>query len=159
MCIYARGFGTGPKWISGSIEKVTGPVSYMVRLHDNRLVRRHQDHVRKLKVPDPNETNEFDKEVNETNELDATDIFADLDLVPDTVCTPSTGCPETLSSGDTPDPVPQKIYYTEDFDNGQTITILKVDNVKVLNELLIIIIYIFIVRTYRISLNRPRAVY
>ncbi len=83
----------------------------MVRLHDNRLVRHHQDHVRKLKVPDPNETNEFDKEVNETNELDATDTFTDLDLAPpDTVSTPSTGCPETPSAGDTPDLVPRKIY-------------------------------------------------
>ncbi len=66
--------------------------------------------MRKLKVPDPNETNEFDKEVNETNEVDATDTFADLDLAPDTVLTPSTGCPETASAGDTPDPVPRKIY-------------------------------------------------
>ncbi len=112
--MYVRGFGTGPKWISGSIEKVTGPVSYMVRLHDNRLVRRHQDHVRKLKVPDPNETNEL---ANETNELDndATDVdtFADLDLFHDTVATPSMGSPETPSSGDapqTPDQVPRKTY-------------------------------------------------
>ncbi len=58
----------------------------MVRLYDNRLVRRHQDHLRKLKVPDPNALdNALDKDANEM------DTFADLDLFPDTVSTPSTG--------------------------------------------------------------------
>ncbi len=60
----------------------------MVRVHENQLVRCHQDHVRKLKVPDPNVTNEFDKKANK---LDATKTFSDLDLVPDTVSTPSMG--------------------------------------------------------------------
>ncbi len=110
----SEGLAQAPSGYQGSIEKVTRPVSYMVRLHNNRLARRHQDHVRKLKVPDPNETNEL---ANETNELDnefdndATDVdtFADLDLFHDTVDTPLTGGPETPSSGDapqTPDQVP-----------------------------------------------------
>lgn len=45
--VYCRGFGTGPKWIPVVIEEPTGPVSYLVRLENNRIMRRHQDHVRK----------------------------------------------------------------------------------------------------------------
>ena len=47
--VYARYFGTGsgPKWIPAEIQEVTGPVSVMVKLHDNCIVRRHIDHVRK----------------------------------------------------------------------------------------------------------------
>ena len=46
--MYARNFGTssGQKWLLAVIVEVTGPVSFMVRLQDNRLVRCHVDHVR-----------------------------------------------------------------------------------------------------------------
>ena len=45
--VYARNFGTstGQKWLPAVIVEVTGPVSFMVRLQDNRLVRRHMDHL------------------------------------------------------------------------------------------------------------------
>ncbi len=57
--------------------------------------------MRKLKVLDPNE-------FEETNELDATDTFADLDLHgPRYNFYSINGVP---SSGDTSDPVPQKTY-------------------------------------------------
>ncbi|XP_041350683.1 uncharacterized protein LOC121369695 [Gigantopelta aegis] len=36
-----------PEWVSGVIVEKSGPVSSRVRLdHDNRIIRRHQDHVR-----------------------------------------------------------------------------------------------------------------
>ena len=46
--VYARSFGTGTgqKWVAAVIEEVSGPVSCMVKLQDNRLVRRHLDHLR-----------------------------------------------------------------------------------------------------------------
>ena len=33
----------GARWLRGSVEKQTGPVSYRCRLDDGRLVKRHQD--------------------------------------------------------------------------------------------------------------------
>ena len=47
--VYARYFGTGSgqKWIPAEIQEVSGPVSVMVKLQDNRIVRRHIDHVRR----------------------------------------------------------------------------------------------------------------
>ena len=46
--VYVRNFGTssGQKWLPAVIIEVTDPVSFMVRLHDNRLVRHNVDHVR-----------------------------------------------------------------------------------------------------------------
>ena len=41
-----RNFGMGTRWLSAVIEEVYGPVSYVVRLGDSRLVRRHADHIR-----------------------------------------------------------------------------------------------------------------
>ena len=38
--------GTLPKWLSGTIAEVTGPLSYVVTLSDGRTVRRHVDAVR-----------------------------------------------------------------------------------------------------------------
>ncbi len=34
------------KWLSGTVEKRLGPVTYIVRLQDNRLWKRHVDHIR-----------------------------------------------------------------------------------------------------------------
>lgn len=41
--VHARNFGTctGQKWIPAVIEEETGPVSFMVKLQDNCIVRRH----------------------------------------------------------------------------------------------------------------------
>ena len=43
--VYVRNFGTGTRWLSD--RGVSGPVSYVVRLGDSRLVRRHADHIRR----------------------------------------------------------------------------------------------------------------
>ena len=39
--VYAQNFGTGSKWLSAVIQEVTGPVSFLVKLQDGRIVRRH----------------------------------------------------------------------------------------------------------------------
>ena len=45
--VYARNFsGNGPKWISGKVVAMTGPVSMVIILSDGQQVRRHIDHVR-----------------------------------------------------------------------------------------------------------------
>lgn len=43
--VITRNFSHGPKWIPGSITKVTGPVSYKVMLGDGTVVRRHVDQI------------------------------------------------------------------------------------------------------------------
>ena len=45
--VFARNFGTGSSWLSSVIQEVTGPVSFVVKLPDGRVVRRHQDHLRR----------------------------------------------------------------------------------------------------------------
>ena len=44
--IYFKNFGYGPKWLSGVIQRMTGPVSYTVLSADGREHRRHVDHIR-----------------------------------------------------------------------------------------------------------------
>ena len=36
---------SNPKWLLGVIVKVTGPLSYVVRLSDEKIVRKHVDHI------------------------------------------------------------------------------------------------------------------
>ena len=78
--MYARGFGTGPKWLPATIEETTGPVSYLVRLEDQRLVRHHQDHLRKRKTDHNPEAKEGDKPEapNEESNGNNIDMFADF---------------------------------------------------------------------------------
>lgn len=49
--VYAQKFGTGQRWMPAVIQEVTGPVSFLVKLTDGQLIRRHQDHLRK-RAPD-----------------------------------------------------------------------------------------------------------
>ena len=44
--VFARNFGTGSRWLSSVVQEVTGPVSFLLKLQDGRVVRRHQDHLR-----------------------------------------------------------------------------------------------------------------
>ena len=45
--VYAQKFGTGQKWMPAIVQDVTGPVSFLVKLEDGCLIRRHQDHLRR----------------------------------------------------------------------------------------------------------------
>ena len=78
--VYVRGFGTGPKWLPATIEETTGPVSYLVRLEDQRLVRHHQVHLRKRKMDHNLEAKEGDKPEAPNDESDGNNIdsFADF---------------------------------------------------------------------------------
>ena len=44
--MYEQNFGTGQRWMPAIIREVTGPVSFLMKLPDGRLVRRHQDILR-----------------------------------------------------------------------------------------------------------------
>ncbi len=45
--VFVRNYHQGDKWLPGTLEKQTGPVSFAVRLSDGRHRRCHQDQVRK----------------------------------------------------------------------------------------------------------------
>ena len=45
--VYARNFRSHPQWVAGKIVKITGPLSFEIELSDGRVIRRHQDHIRK----------------------------------------------------------------------------------------------------------------
>ena len=44
VCI--QNFGTGQRWLPGMIQESTCPVSFLVKLSNNQLMRQHQDHLR-----------------------------------------------------------------------------------------------------------------
>ena len=43
--ILAKNFSSGPKWLAGVIVEVLGPLSYQIKLDDNRIIKRHVDHL------------------------------------------------------------------------------------------------------------------
>ena len=43
---YMQDFGMGNTWIPGEITELSGPVSFVVKCGDGKLIRRHQDHLR-----------------------------------------------------------------------------------------------------------------
>ena len=49
--VFARNFRHDPPWVAGKIIKSTGPLSFKITLKDGRVIRRHQNHIRKCQVP------------------------------------------------------------------------------------------------------------
>ena len=47
--VYVRNYANGPKWLPGVIDSVTGPASYLVKLLNGSLWRRHIDQIRMRK--------------------------------------------------------------------------------------------------------------
>ena len=46
--VFVKNFANGPVWLSGRVSEVTGPCScVIVTLQDGRIVRRHQDHIKR----------------------------------------------------------------------------------------------------------------
>ena len=99
--VYVKNLPAGtPKWIPGVVEKVTGPLSYVVKLKDGRLVRRHVDHVRKREAadsdsgdppdvspevyPDSDETQTNDDEPPDSSTAPTSHTTDDQDTIPTT---------------------------------------------------------------------------
>ena len=51
--VFVENFGHGSKWLAGIIEEIRGPLTYMVKLSDGRLVKRHVDHIRNQTSTEP----------------------------------------------------------------------------------------------------------
>ena len=50
--VFIKNNAKGQKWIPGSITKQTGPVSFKVKLHNGKIIRCHQDQLRKREIDD-----------------------------------------------------------------------------------------------------------
>ena len=92
--VYTKNFGQGQRWLPGVITEVTGPVSFMVRLGDGRIIRRHQDHLRIRKndieiVSDP----EMEGVTRKEAEVPSDNLL-------DTLIQPSTSSIETEPGGE-----------------------------------------------------------
>jgi len=59
--VYVKNFSGTPAWVPGVIEKSRGPLSYLVKLLNGKLVRRHVDHVKsRLSNTDVVDCDDFD---------------------------------------------------------------------------------------------------
>jgi transposase InsO family protein len=54
--VSVKNFGVGPQWISGTVVKISGPVSFEVLLADGRRVRRHVDQILRRYVQEEPDT-------------------------------------------------------------------------------------------------------
>ena len=43
--VFAENLGHGSKWLEGIVEEIKGPLMYMMKLHDGRILKRHVDHI------------------------------------------------------------------------------------------------------------------
>ena len=50
--VMARNYGRGNKWLPGTVERKTGPLSFKVRLKSGNLIKRHQDQLHNRGIPD-----------------------------------------------------------------------------------------------------------
>ena len=44
--VFVRNMGHRLAWLSGTITKIWGPVSYTIKLNDGCIIRKHVDHIR-----------------------------------------------------------------------------------------------------------------
>ena len=50
--MFAKNFGQGKSWFPGHLLRASGPRSFMVKLSDSLIVRRHVDHLQKRYTED-----------------------------------------------------------------------------------------------------------
>ena len=67
-----RNFATGALWLQGTVVNVTGPLSYVIRLTNGQVVRRHIDHLRSA--------SQSSGMVEESAPIITDDILADQDM-------------------------------------------------------------------------------
>ena len=100
--MYAQNFGTGSKWLSAVIQEVTGPVSFLVKLQDGRIVRQHQDHLRRrLATPEPEvPTDEMQNRPSQEDTTDDVEFEIPSGVTPSAVVTPPASDPTDTESTD-----------------------------------------------------------
>ena len=86
--VYMRNFGRGETWLAGNIVQTLGPVSFQVRLTDGRLVRHHQNQIRKR----------TDTAIPDTSVEGDDDVFISPETIP--VPVPPRTVPNSVSGTD-----------------------------------------------------------
>lgn len=106
--VYAQNFGTGSKWVSAVIQEVAGPVSFLVKLQDGRIMRRHQDHLRRRLATPEQEVPADDMQNRPSQEETTVDIEIEIPGAPtvpppasDPTDTESTDMPSSVTSHNT----------------------------------------------------------
>ena len=54
--VFIRNFGVGSRWISGVIVNSSGPLTWLIKLEDGKMLIRHADHIQNRYVQNNNET-------------------------------------------------------------------------------------------------------
>ena len=44
--VFVRDFPSGKNWLPGTLTQSKGPLSFLIKLDDGRVIRRHIDHIR-----------------------------------------------------------------------------------------------------------------
>lgn len=96
QAVFAQNFGSGSMWLAGHILERVSPLSFLIRLQDGRLVRRHQDHIRSRRCitePAPQSPSENNPER----------IFTELNMPPDMATENNTHPQTPLTHENSPD--------------------------------------------------------
>lgn len=107
--VYAKNFGRGKTWLSGVIIEKKSPVSFMVKLTDDRLVKRHIDHLRFRESTEPAPDND--------NTFPVGLPLTDIDVLPDEQYRDRTPSPQPLRRSTRSQRPPQR--YGQDSQDGQ----------------------------------------
>jgi len=54
--VLVKNFGSGKRWLTGTIVRSCGPKSYKIKLNDGRIIRRHVNHIRPRTADFPSDT-------------------------------------------------------------------------------------------------------
>lgn len=119
--VFVRNYHHGKRWLPGEIERITGPVSFLVKLNDGRQRRCHQDQIRRRTVTLPPPPDQTDAEILEdvvipSTEPPAPSVPADAtpivhpEQVPTSVATPARPLTTELKTYPKRDRIPRTWY-------------------------------------------------
>ncbi len=104
--MYVRNFDQGSRWLSAIIEEVTGPVSYVVRLEDNQVMRQHADHIRRQATASSPTIVDATEEVDDLEDIPNSAVLPPADHAGDVTSSRSTDVnkqtPDVSSTGESP---------------------------------------------------------
>ena len=96
--MFAQNFGTGSKWLPSVVLEVTGPVSFLVKLQDGRLVRRHKDHLRHQLSSSENEVQVDDLQNTPSQEEMSKDVETEIPIDASPSQSTVTSSPDSMES-------------------------------------------------------------
>ena len=98
--VFVQNFPMGDSWIPAQIVKQAGPLSFIVKLENGRMVKRHQDHIRSRLV----------ESQNSSSDVTGLDRDSDLDFFPPSYGSHSADPPPSRvvarSTSESAEPVP-----------------------------------------------------